>query len=362
MGRHLFAGGEAIFWMSVLAACSAGSGEATSDSTDESVSTCGLSVTENVYDGPNYWGTITVKNGAPSAAKGLTVHFEVPSGAACTQDAVPSGAVLATSSNACTFTWATRTLAAGASFTFNYSTDSTSFHAASSVTASAASCGGSGGADAGTDAGTVPVPVPAPDAGPASIGCNGAAGCAVWTKVYQTWYGFNDNSCGTENVHSCNDIAYPGYGPKKHQVATEGKGTYDDPVTAAAADNGCESAGGATLQPGTLIYNPEVHKYFIMEDSCLECTQECNCQSGADGNPPGGCKKDEFLHIDFWMGPNDQAQNATQLNACEDDLTLGNPYAGPGEVIVNPPANLPVDTTPLFVNGQCTAKTYPDPP
>jgi hypothetical protein len=184
----------------------------------------------------------------------------------------------------------------------------------------------------------------------------------VWTSVYQTWYGFNDNSCSVESIHSCNDIAYPGQPPQFHQVATEGKGTYDDPVTAAAADNGCESAGGATLNPGTIIYNPEVHKYFVMEDSCLECTQECNCQSGADGSPPSGCTRDKYRHIDFWMGPNNQAQNATSLNNCEDNLTLGSPYNGPGEVIVNPPSNLPVDTNPLYANNTCTAHTYPDPP
>ena len=91
-----------------------------------------------------------------------------------------------------------------------------------------------------------------------------------------TWYGFNDNSCATEGQHGCNDIANPGLGPKKHQGATEGTGTYDDPISAAASDttdsgHQFESSGGATLSPGTLIYNPEVKKYFIMEDSCLEC-------------------------------------------------------------------------------------------
>jgi hypothetical protein len=221
---------------------------------------------------------------------------------------------------------------------------------------------GGGASDSGTVAHDASSDASEAGGGNAPIGCNGAPGCAEWTKVYQTWYGFNDNSCGVENIHSCNDIAYPGYGPQKHKVATEGKGTFDDPITAAAADNGCESSGGATLVPGTIIYNPEVHKYFIMEDSCLECTQECNCQSGADGTPPAGCTKNQYRHIDFWMGPNDTAQNATALNNCEDKLTLGDPYKGPGTVIINPPANLPVDTAPLYINNACTAHTYPDPP
>jgi hypothetical protein len=369
------------------AACGAAP-EATFDVSAEALASCAFAVTKNGYDGPNYWGTLTVKNTTSSAVHGLAVSFDVPTGAHCTNDAVPSGAVLSplsgsgssatTKSNVCTFTWASKTLAAGASLTFNYSTDSTSFTAATKVKVASASCA-AGGSDAGVHTEGGPPDSGPPDSGHsdgassdsgggggdggvAAIGCNGASGCAVWTKVYQTWYGFNDNSCQTENVHSCNDIAYPGYGPQHHQVATEGKGTFDDPVTAAGADNGCESAGGATLVPGTIIYNPEVHKYFIMEDSCLECTQECNCQSGADGNPPSGCHKDEYRHIDFWMGPNDTAQNASSLNNCEDNLTLGNPYAGPGEVIINPPGDLPVDTTPLYANNSCTAHTYPDPP
>jgi hypothetical protein len=51
--------------------------------------------------------------------------------------------------------------------------------------------------------------------------------------------GYNDNSCNVENIHSCNTIAYPGFGPMKYQFATEGARTYDDPITAAASgDNG----------------------------------------------------------------------------------------------------------------------------
>ena len=42
-----------------------------------------------------------------------------------------------------------------------------------------------------------------------TCGCHGQAGCAVWSNVYISWYGFNDNSCANENKHGCNDIAYP---------------------------------------------------------------------------------------------------------------------------------------------------------
>jgi hypothetical protein len=109
-----------------------------------------------------------------------------------------------------------------------------------------------------------------------------------------------------------------------------------------------------------------VHKYFVMEDSCLECGDEWRCHRSPDDTddpaPPAGCKPGTQLHIDFWMGPNNTAQNANALNGCEDNLTLGDPYKGIGTVIVNPPHNLPVDTTPLFASGKCTAHTYPDPP
>ncbi len=223
-------------------------------------------------------------------------------------------------------------------------------------TTGGASSGGMSGANSGGSGGT------------ASCGCDGKSGCAVWDKVYMTWYGFNDNSCATESQHGCNDIANPGLGPKKHQGATEGVGTYDDPITAAASDSSdsghsYESSGGATLSPGTLIYNPEVKKYFIMEDSCLECGDEYACKLSSDDtddpNPPAGCQKNTYLHIDFWMGPS-FAQDSTDLESCEDGSTIGDTYNGTGTVVVNPPDNLPVVTTPLYTGtgtgGGCWTK------
>ena len=209
--------------------------------------------------------------------------------------------------------------------------------ASSGSSSGATSGGGSGGADGGWV--------------PAACGCNGKAGCAVWPNVYTTWYGFNDNSCTVENQHSCDDIAFPGLGPQKHMGATEGAGTYDDPITAAASDQGWEAWGGATLSPGTLVYNPEVQKYFIMEDSCLECGDEWKCHLSAadtdDPSPSAGCKPGTNLHIDFWMGPPFQ-QDATPLNRCEDRSTFGSPYGGTGVVVVNPPPDLPVMPFTLY--------------
>jgi hypothetical protein len=191
------------------------------------------------------------------------------------------------------------------------------------------------------------------------------AACAVWQDVYTTWYGYNDNSCATEAMMGCNDIANPGLGPKMHMGATAGAGTYDDPSTAAASDTTdpghvYEASGGVTLKPGTLIYNPEVEQYFIMEDSCLECGDEYACKLSPDDtdepSPPANCQVGKNLHIDFWMGPNNAMQPAS-LQTCEDNATIGNSYAGTGVVIVNPPPNLPVKPGPLYTgtgtNGGC---------
>jgi hypothetical protein len=222
--------------------------------------------------------------------------------------------------------------------------NATSSASASATSASAASSGSSVASGSSTSSGSV------------ACGCNGMAGCAVWQSVYVTWYGYNDNSCGTEMQMGCNDIANPGLGPQKHMVATAGAGTYDDPSTAASSDTTdpghvFEAAGGVTLTPGTLLYNPEVEQYFILEDSCLECGDEYACKLSSDDTddppPPGDCKVGQNLHIDFWMGPNDATQPAS-LGTCEDNATLGMPYGGIGTVIVNPPPDLPVKPGPLY--------------
>jgi hypothetical protein len=189
-----------------------------------------------------------------------------------------------------------------------------------------------------------------------------------------TNYGFNDNSCQVESQHNCATIAFPGVGPNQHQEAAEGAGTYDDPITAAAAADssgtgGFESQGGATLSPGTILYNTLTQKYYVMEDSCAECTADYNCQydpgepKGTAGDPPpaGSCTTNQFFHIDFWMGPTVSQQDPAKLVACEGNTTIGDTYnvnnaitgaitegTTDGTVIVNPPSNLPVRSGVLF--------------
>ena len=144
---------------------------------EEPLAACTSTVSTNTYAGADYWGTITFKNGS-TAVTGITVDFDIATGAHCTNDSVPTGAKLSplngsgasatTQSNHCTFTFAGVTLAANATKTFNYSSDSSGFTAAKNVSVKFASCSGSGGGgggplDAGApkppvDAGTTPPP------------------------------------------------------------------------------------------------------------------------------------------------------------------------------------------------------------
>lgn len=154
--------------------------------------------------------------------------------------------------------------------------------------------------------------------------------------VYLTFYGFNDNSGQTENQHGSALIAYPknGGNPTLHNLATEGKGTYTDPITFAARDNDHKA-----FPVGSIIYVPLVHKYFIMEDQCGD-------------NDPQGCLHGAH-HVDLWLGPQ-HASNATALQNCEDNSTPSNAV----KVVINPAANLPVDTQVMFNNNKCTIHLY----
>jgi len=142
----------------------------------EELAACSSSVTQNSYDGPNYWGTLAFKNGS-KAVTGVSVDFDVPSGAHCTNDSVPSGATLSplngsgssatTKSNHCTFTFS-GSVAANATKTFNYSTDTGTSFTAKNVVVKLAGCAGTNPppppppADAGAPDVSAPPPPPPP--------------------------------------------------------------------------------------------------------------------------------------------------------------------------------------------------------
>lgn len=154
--------------------------------------------------------------------------------------------------------------------------------------------------------------------------------------VVLTWYGFNDNSAQVENQHGSADIGHPrdASNPTLHNLATEGKGTFHDPITFAARNNDQK-----TFPIGSVIYVPLTHKYYIMEDTCGD-------------NDPQGCLNGTH-HVDLWMGPQ-SASNDAVLGNCEDKGTPGNSV----QVIINPCPSLPVDTTPEFKHNKCTLRLH----
>jgi 3D (Asp-Asp-Asp) domain-containing protein len=139
-------------------------------------------------------------------------------------------------------------------------------------------------------------------------------------NVNVTSYGYNDNDDGNGHYGTA-QIAYP----QIHSEATEDLGTYDRPVTF-ATDPG-------EFAPGTRIYVPFLQKYFIMEDGCAECSSDW--QNGV-------------YHVDLWMGPA-SSQPEPALDDCEGSITQS------ADIVVNPEPGLPVDTTAMFSDGQCTA-------
>lgn len=144
--------------------------------------------------------------------------------------------------------------------------------------------------------------------------------------TYFTSYGYNDNDDGNGNFGTA-AIAYP---DTHHPVATEGKGTYADPITFATDPR--------EIPPHTMIYVPYLQKYFFMEDGCAECASDWN----------SGHK----WRTDLFMGPNNAMQPELALANCESKITRNAVmyiHAGPG---------YPVDVTPLFSNGHCTAHLH----
>jgi hypothetical protein len=167
----------------------------------------------------------------------------------------------------------------------------------------------------------------------AVTGAASPAGASTTGNYLVTFYGYPDNSPPGAQ------IAYPqnGGNPTIHNEAS-GVGTYADPVTFATDKS--------EIPVGTRIYVPFVHRYFIMEDDCTECDEDWT-GSGPDGGPG-------MHHVDLWTGGAGGSSSAV-IN-CEDNLTQNS-----AQVIVDPPASEPVDTTPLFNSGDNSCYNPSDP-
>jgi hypothetical protein len=149
---------------------------------------------------------------------------------------------------------------------------------------------------------------------------SGTAKASTTINFLVTLYGWPDNSPPGDAIAYPEDEGYPTI----HNVAS-GTGTYANPITFATDQ--------AELPIGTIVYYPYLHRYFIMEDDCTECDEDWTGQ-GPDGGPG-------LYHIDLWIGG--ENGNANDVINCEDNLTQNS-----APVIVDPPGNEPVDTTPLF--------------
>lgn len=150
----------------------------------------------------------------------------------------------------------------------------------------------------------------------AASGCSPAPSENTLTTTV-TFYAARDN-----DPPGTTTIAFPN---ARHPSAG-GVGTFQDPMTLATAPD--------VLAVGTVIYYPPLRKYFVMEDLCATCVERWE----STGTP----------HVDLWVG----AATDPGVVSCEEALTPADPV----EVEVDPPADRPVDTTPLYQDGRCIAE------
>ena len=133
-------------------------------------------------------------------------------------------------------------------------------------------------------------------------------------QVHITFYAAYDN-----DPLGSREIAYPGALPR-HAQATADLGTYDHPITLASDQR--------WLPIGTRVYVVSLHKYYIMEDECVSAVNEYSAN--------------RTKHIDLYLSDSTNSR----VIAAEEEAT-GNADATRA-IVVNPPASLPVDTTPLY--------------
>ena len=135
-----------------------------------------------------------------------------------------------------------------------------------------------------------------------------------------------------DNCPPGGDIAYP---TSQHPQAG-GLGSFADPITFA----------GSRKVPGfvpkdTVLYVYSLQKYFRFEDDCQECDSDWS--------------KHQKLHVDLWMG-SDTVTPGPNLIACENQMTRSK-----AAILIDAPAGLPVNLTPLFNNAtlQCIEPAAP---
>jgi hypothetical protein len=124
---------------------------------------------------------------------------------------------------------------------------------------------------------------------------------------YVTFYGFDDNDDGNPANLGTGIISHASI----HGFANEDLGTYERPGTLATDKR--------FLAPGTKVYVPALQRYYVMEDTCIECSEDWSQNK---------------LHVDLYV-----SGTGPELVACEDRLTMKST-----KIIIDPPSDLPVKT------------------
>jgi hypothetical protein len=122
---------------------------------------------------------------------------------------------------------------------------------------------------------------------------------------YVTFYGFDDNDDGNPSHLATGIISNASI----HGFANEDLGTYERPGTLATDTS--------FLAPGTKIYVPALQRYYVMEDTCVECSEDW-----AQNKP----------HVDLYV-----SGTGPELAACENRLTMEST-----KIIIDPPSDLPI--------------------
>jgi hypothetical protein len=121
---------------------------------------------------------------------------------------------------------------------------------------------------------------------------------------YVTFYGFDDNDDGNPAHLGTGIISNASI----HGFANEDLGTYERPGTLATDES--------FLTPGTMVYVSALQRYYVMEDTCVECSEDW---------------AQNKLHVDLYV-----AGTGPGLAACEDRLTMKS-----AKIIINPHQTFP---------------------
>lgn len=169
----------------------------------------------------------------------------------------------------------------------------------------------------------MPVPVPTRNPVPVPTPPSPSTGTENVFVAYTTGYGYPDNTPAGNAIS--NPIIHTGAG---------GTGTYADPITLAVGHSITNGKDTLDYPAGTRFYIPNLHKYFIVEDTCGDGNTPQNgpCHTGFDGH----------VWVDLWVGGTAATKSATL--ACEDAITDLH------EVIENPASNYAVVSGPVFNN------------